>query len=265
MMKPLSDEVLVAYADDELPPAERAAVERRLAHDAEARDRLAAFTSTGQWLARAYDDTLREPVPEALLATVREAQHPAAPAAAAEARRRSFWQRLRDPGWRSVWPAIGGMGGGMGVGLATGIALMLAWPGTDPVAPDLGELVGRALESAAGGEPVRFELADVTLEVTPIGTLRTGAGEICREFTQAQGVAGEAPVVTHGVACRADEPALWQTVARLELLPPAADSPGFGLASAAPQLVLDALVGSLGEVEHLPADVERELLAAGWR
>jgi len=258
MMKPLSDEILVAYADDELPAAERAVVERRLAHDAEARDRLAAFTSTGQWLARAYDDTLREPVPEALLAAIREARDPAAPGAAAQ---RSLWQRLRDPGWRSVWPAIGGMG----VGLATGIALMLASPGTDPVAPDFADLVGRALETAAGGEPVRFELAGETLEVTPIGTLRTAAGEICREFTQLQGVVGEAPVVTHGVACRADEPAMWQTVARLELPPPAADGPGFGLASAAPQPVLDALVDSLGEVEHLPADVERDLLQAGWR
>lgn len=261
MMKPLSDEILVAYADDELPAAERAVVERRLAHDAEARDRLAAFTSTGQWLARAYDDTLREPVPEALLAAIRAARDPAAPAAAAEARQRSFWQRLRDPGWRSVWPVMGGTG----VGLATGIVLMLALAGTDPVTPDLADLVGRALENAAGGEPMRFELADETLEVTPIGTLRTAAGEICREFTQLQGVVGEAPVVTHGVACRADEPAMWQTVARLELPPPAADSPGFGLASAAPQLVLDALVDSLGEVEHLPTDVERDLLQAGWR
>lgn len=249
MMKPLSDEILVAYADDELPAAERAVVERRLAHDAEARDRLAAFTSTGQWLARAYDDTLREPVPEALLAAIRAARDPAAPAAAAEARQRSFWPVM----------------GGTGVGLATGIVLMLALAGTDPVTPDLADLVGRALENAAGGEPMRFELADETLEVTPIGTLRTAAGEICREFTQLQGVVGEAPVVTHGVACRADEPAMWQTVARLELPPPAADSPGFGLASAAPQLVLDALVDSLGEVEHLPADVERDLLQAGWR
>lgn len=264
MMKPLSDEILVAYADDELPAAERAVVERRLAHDAEARDRLAAFTSTGQWLARAYDDTLREPVPDVLLAAVRDAGK-ATPLAVAGAPQRSLWQRLRDFRRRSVWPALGGVG----LGFATGIALMLAWPGSSPIAPSVGpdvdRLVAQALETAAGGEPVRFQLAGETLEVTPIGTLRTAAGDICREFSQMREAAGEAPVVTHGVACRADDAAMWQTVARLELPRPAADSPGFELASAAPQRILDALVDSLGEVEQLPADVERELVETGWR
>jgi hypothetical protein len=266
MMKPLSDEILVAYADDELPAAERAVVERRLAYDAEARDRLAAFTSTGQWLARAYDDTLREPVPEALLAAIRTAGHEAAPTAAPQ---RTFWQRLRDPDWRSVWPAMGAVGGGIGVGLAAGIALLLAWPGQGPggapVAADVEGLVAQALETAAGGEPVRFELAEAALEVTPIGTVRTAAGEICREFSSALEVAGADPAVSHGVACRARDAAVWQTVARVELLPLAPDAPGFALASGAPQQVLDAVVDTLGEVEHLPADVERELLAAGWQ
>lgn len=266
MRKPLSDEILVAFADDELPASERAVVERRLAHDAEARDRLAAFTSTGQWLARAYDDTLREPVPDTLLDAIRAERDATPPAAApAGAHRRSLWRRLRDPGWRSVWPVMGGAG----VGFAAGIALLLAGPGFGPVAPPFGPDVERqvaeALETAAGGEPVRFELAGDALEITPIGTLRTAAGDFCREFTQQLDVAGAVPVVTHGVACRAGDRATWETVARVELLPAAAETPGFALASGAPQRVLDAVVEVLGEVEHLPADVERELLQAGWR
>jgi anti-sigma-K factor RskA len=263
MMKPLSDEILVAYADDELPPAERAAVERRLAHDAEARDRLAAFTSTGQWLARAYDDTLREPVPEGLLAAIRDETGTASPTGSGTAKQRSLWRRLGAPDWRSAWPAMGGVG----LGLATGIALMLVWPGAGPLSPDVALLVDQALETAAGGEPLQFELAGERLEITPIGTVRTAAGEVCREFTQVRSTAAPQPVVTHGLACRAaDGPdaLVWRTVARVELLPPTAETPGFGLASGAPQVLLDALVETLGEVEQLSPDAERQLLEAGW-
>lgn len=263
MMKPLSDEILVAYADDELPPAERAAVERRLAHDAEARDRLAAFTSTGQWLARAYDDTLREPVPDALLAAIRQQRGAASPAGSAAAEHRSLWRRLGAPDWRSAWPAMGGVG----LGLATGIALMLAWPAPVPLSPDVDLLLDQALETAAGGAPLAFELAGERLEITPIGTVRTAGGEICREFTQVRGAAAAEPVVTHGLACRtADGPdaRVWRTVARVELLPPSAETPGFGLASGAPQVLLEALVETLGAVEQLPPDAERQLLEAGW-
>ncbi len=263
MMKPLSDEILVAYADDELPPTERAAVERRLAHDAEARDRLAAFTSTGQWLARAYDDTLREPVPEALLAAIRAQRDTTSPAGSAAAKDLSLWRRLRAPDWRSAWPAMGGVG----LGLATGIALMLVWPHAGPLAPDVTLLVDQALETAAGGEPLQFELAGERLEITPIGTVRTAGGEICREFTQVRGATAQESVVTHGIACRTaggpDAPA-WRTLAKVELLPPSAETPGFGLASGAPQVLLDALVETLGAVEQLPPDAERQLLEAGW-
>ena len=263
MMKPLSDEILVAYADDELPPAERASVERRLAHDAEARDRLAAFTSTGQWLARAYDDTLREPVPEALLAAIRDARGTASPAGSGAAKQRSLWRRLGAPDWRSAWPAMGGVG----LGLATGIALMLVWPAAGPLAPDVALLLDQALETAAGGEPLQFELAGERLEITPIGTVRTATGEICREFTQVQGAAVPEPIVTHGLACRtADGPGApaWRTVARVELVPPSGETPGFGLASGASQVLLEALLETLGAVEQLPPDVERQLMEAGW-
>lgn len=264
MMKPLSDEVLAAYADDELPAAERAAVERRLAHDAEARDRLAAFTSTGQWLARAYDDTLREPVPEGLLAAI-HAERDGAPATrSAAAPGRTFWQWLRVHDWGVAWPALGGMG----VGLATGIALLLAWPGDGRMAPDVDRLVSRALETAAGGEPRVFEVAGGRLEITPIGTMLTDAGEICREFTRVDDTAAAAPAVSHGIACRASDgstqPA-WQTVARVEFPAPEAETAAFGLASGAPQVLLEALLETLGPARPLSPEAERQLLEAGWQ
>ncbi len=266
-MNTLSDEILVAYADDELPPAKRAAVERRLAHDAEARDRLAAFTSTGQWLARAYDDTLRATPPDALVRAIREeAARPRA--AAAEGRplspRRSFWQRLRAPGWSLAGPAFGGAG----VGLAAGIALMLALPGGEPAGLGEAALIDAALETAASGEPLVAEVGGQRLEITPIGTVRTADGAFCREFTEIRETGRAAPMVTHGLACRTDDPTTgpgWRTVARIDLSPAGTEGTGFALASGNEQQLFEALMATLATPQVLTPEEERERLGEGWR
>jgi hypothetical protein len=265
-MKPLSDEILVAYADDELAPPERAAVERRLAHDADARDRLAAFTSTGQWLARAYDDTLRASPPDDLVRAIRAAAGGAAASTgtAVLQPRRTLWQRLRAADWSLMGPGMGGVG----VGLAAGVALMLAMPGSESGAPDEERLIAAALETAASGEPHLAELPDGRLEITPIGTVRTGDGSVCREFTEIRETGTAAPVVTHGLACRTSAPeatAAWQTVARIDLTPASTEGPGFALASGDPQAVFEALLAALGEPEVLSPEEERERLREGWQ
>ena len=265
-MKTLSDELLVAYADDELPPAQRAAVERRLAHDAEARDRLGSFTSTGQWLARAYDDSLRATPPEALVRAIREAAAPPTATAIAGPRilRKTFWERLRASSWSVAGPGFGGLG----VGLAAGVALMMALPGSEPIGLAVDELVAQTLETAASGEPRVLEVAGERVEITPIGTVRTAAGEYCREFTEIRETGAAAPVVTHGLACRSTGPAVeaaWQTVARIDLTPAKAEAAGFALASGNEQQVFDALLAALGTPEVLSPDEERAQLAEGWR
>lgn len=65
--QPLSDEVLMAYADGALDAAERSHVEAILAHDLDARNRLAVFQNTGDVLGRVFDQPLHEPVPNRLL------------------------------------------------------------------------------------------------------------------------------------------------------------------------------------------------------
>jgi hypothetical protein len=66
----LSDEMLMAYADGELAPKARAAVEAQLATDAEARERLKVFEATRAPIAELYNETLQEPVPGHLLKLV---------------------------------------------------------------------------------------------------------------------------------------------------------------------------------------------------
>ena len=62
------DDRLVAYLDGELETAERRAVEARLDADPAAAARMAALTRSGNLLRRAFDEIVREPVPNRLIA-----------------------------------------------------------------------------------------------------------------------------------------------------------------------------------------------------
>lgn len=67
MQKP-SDELLVAYLDGELDERRCSEVESWLEQDASARERLAQLTESAALLRAAFDEVLREEVPERLLA-----------------------------------------------------------------------------------------------------------------------------------------------------------------------------------------------------
>jgi hypothetical protein len=64
----ISDEILMAYADGELSPAERAAIAAALERDPYLRERLASFSFTRGPMARVYDEALLAPLPARLLA-----------------------------------------------------------------------------------------------------------------------------------------------------------------------------------------------------
>lgn len=67
MNMPLTDEQLCAYLDNELDQAARATVERALAQDAAAREKLAFWSAQSGSLRRALDDSLDEPLPAGLI------------------------------------------------------------------------------------------------------------------------------------------------------------------------------------------------------
>jgi hypothetical protein len=64
----IPDEVLMAYVDGELPPAEQAAVIAALERDPGLRQRLECFSFTRGPMAQVYDETLLAPMPPRLLA-----------------------------------------------------------------------------------------------------------------------------------------------------------------------------------------------------
>ena len=70
MAKP-SDEQLIAYLDGELAEDERALVALALEGDTELRDRAARLTESAALLRAAFDEVVREPVPDRLIAAAR--------------------------------------------------------------------------------------------------------------------------------------------------------------------------------------------------
>ena len=89
--------MLMAYADGELPAEEARELEASLGADPALRQRLEPYMTTGVSLAALFDQPLREPVPERLLATVR---------AAAAATRHAPMQARRRPRMTSFFSAM---------------------------------------------------------------------------------------------------------------------------------------------------------------
>lgn len=67
-MQRLTDERLIAYLDGELDESERAAVMLALEEDGSLRDRAARLSESAALLRAAFDEVLREPLPEQLIA-----------------------------------------------------------------------------------------------------------------------------------------------------------------------------------------------------
>ena len=92
-----SDEKLVAYLDGELAESERQEIAHRLERDAELRERAAHLGESAAMLRAAFDEVLREPVPERLLAAARGETGAVVDLAAVRAQR---WKRvLGDSRW----------------------------------------------------------------------------------------------------------------------------------------------------------------------
>jgi anti-sigma factor RsiW len=82
----IPDETLMAYADDELEPAQRAEVEAAVAADPQLAERVARHRALRKKLNAAFDPVLLETVPDAMVAQIRGAPasgHSAKPAGAA--------------------------------------------------------------------------------------------------------------------------------------------------------------------------------------
>lgn len=243
-MKP-SDETLMAYADGELAPAERNAVEAALRVDNDVRARLAVYEETRDLLRTALVGVAAEPVPERLVAAVLNAplsrSYPIAGPDAGLVRGR-LPRRYALPLAASV---------ALCLGLAGGHLLTPSGPG--PIEA-ITTAIGPALERMPSGHVAQSALG----EVMPLATVRLPSGQYCREFE----ILPSTGRPLTGVACR--EEAGWMP---LGLLVEAGPATGENFVPAdGPPRHADLLLGLVSEnPETVTSEGEVALVESGWQ
>lgn len=176
---PISEEMLVAYADGELDEVNRRRVERALAQDAALAARLAAHQRVAAALGATFGPVAQEAVPDRFHALLTDAARvvPIAPA----------HRPSRRPG---LWMPFA-----LAASLALGLVVGHGFDRSDaPVAMREGHMIAQgALAGALDTQLASAQPADAT---TRIGlSFRAKGGQWCRSF------AGDA---LSGVACRSD-------------------------------------------------------------
>jgi len=239
------DETLMAFADGELDEAQSQALEEALATDDALAERLAVFLDSRRLVGDALKPLIDEPVPEALLVSVRRMAEDAQRAAdkpqdnvvAFQPRQQSVAaptaRRWLMPLAASVVAVITGI-----IGFSVGRM--------GPPPADSGAEIASALDREASGNDIALDASGKVLHV--IATFRDERGDVCREY-ELKEPAGR----TLTIACRQQDG--WTT--RLALTAPAAD----GYVPASSQETVDAYLASIQAGAPLSAEEERIALA----
>jgi hypothetical protein len=247
MSMSFSDEVLMAYADEELEPAQRAAVEQAMAVDPEVARRVAEHKALRERLHRAYEPILGEEIPERLLETAHARAAQSVDNMIPLQRKAS---RARPLPW--LWTAIAAsVLAGVGIGQLTPLL-----GGAGPFASRDGQLFARGALANALEHQLASNQAPHAAVQMGISFLAKD-GRYCRTFTVTErgGLAG--------LACR--EPRDWQIQM---LMQSASESEGRAQYRPAASPLPDAIAqAAQAQMSGEPLDAHGESAAreSGWR
>lgn len=237
----ISDELLMAYADDELTPQQRAEVERAMQEDAKLASAVERHRRLRRRLHDAFAPALGETVPDRLLRTL---QAPRATNVVDLSSRRTKTDRLR---WSArEW-------GAMAACLVAGVAL-----GVYALNFNAGAIVARdgalvASRSLANALDAKLAADQTTADPVRIGiSFRDRGGDYCRTFSMSESLAG--------LACKQGE--RWQV--QLLSADTGSDAQYRQAGSETPAAVL-TLVEQKIAGEPLNADGETAARAANWK
>jgi hypothetical protein len=242
-----SDEMLMAYADQELDPAQRAAVEHAMASDPEIARRVAEHKALRARLHATYEPVLREEMPARLLDTVRE-QSQGRGENVIPLHRRT--QRMRQSGWQ--WIALA-------ASLLLGVVIgqFAGYPTrVGPFATRDGQLLARGeLASALSQQLASTQNphASVQLGVSYLAK----DGEYCRTFTLTDRRS------LAGLACR--DARDWQVQMLVQSVSETAPGTQYRRAASA---IPDAIARAVdAQISGGPLDAREEAAAkgSGWR
>jgi hypothetical protein len=242
-----SDETLMAYADDELDPRTRAAVDAAMATDPEIARRVEQHKALRAKLRSAFDKVLDEPVPDRLVATARTS-----PAM----RREGNVVPLRRKPVRRAWSSSA-QWGAIAASLVIGALLGQAWvrsSATGPILTRNGELrASGTLERALSGQLASNQPAKAPVQIGL--SFRAKSGDYCRTFSLNEGGS------LAGLACRDDDG--WRVRVLAQRAPENNTDRYRQAASSMPHSVLQAVDEEMAG-EPLDAQAEAAARNRGW-
>jgi hypothetical protein len=249
----IPDETLMAYADGELDPVTRDAVESAIREDPQLQRRLAQHRALRQQVQSAYAAELYEEVPQRLLAAVRgAAATPDAKAVSLARRGAADVSVVRTQTWRGRWAIPVSMAASVIAGVGLGFFM---WGRESPLVQGAeGALVARGQLASALSNQLAADQSESSAVQMGVSFLAK-SGDYCRTFTL-PGAASPA-----GLACRRGKD--WQ----IQALTPRAGSSGGSEYRTAASAMPEALLRSVEEQsagEPLDQAGERAARASGW-
>jgi anti-sigma factor RsiW len=269
----IPEETLMAYADDELEPAQKAEVEAAIAGDPQLAARVERHRALRKKLNAAFDPILLETVPDTLVTSVRTT--PATPpgvmpergatitdlrrvraarAAGAKESAASARRRVDTPQRPWTWFEWGAMAASIAAG-AVIAHLVLRTPDVSRIGTEGGQLIAQGdLADALSAQLVSEQPADAPVQIGV--SFRSKAGDTCRTFTMRE------THVLGGLACR--EGNRWR-VPVLADAPAASSAGGYKPAGGSmPAAVLKAVEEQISG-EPLDAEGEAAARSRGWK
>jgi hypothetical protein len=241
-----SEETLMAYADGELDPQTRSAVEAAMAVDPQIARKIAQHKALHSKLRSAFDPILDEPPPTRLTAAAR-----GAPAVRREG---NVIPLRRKPAARWSWPQWGAIAASLVVGVLAG-QMLLRSPGTGTITTRNGQL----LASGVLAQALSDQLASNQAPTAPVQigvSLRSKNGDYCRTF-----VVRETAAVA-GLACREQQE--WRIQALAQTAPTSENGSQLRpAASSLPRSILQAVDETIAG-EPLDASAEAAARSKDW-
>lgn len=243
-----SEETLMAYADNELDAATRAAVEAAMAVDPEIARRVAQHTALRGKLRLAFSNVAQEPIPQRLVNAAR-----GVPAVRREGNviplRRKVPSHWTLPQWASLAASLV-------LGVIIGQAMLRSGSPGAPITTRDGQLLASGTLAHALSE----QLASAQAEPTPVQigvSFKSKAGTYCRTFTIRESTLS-------GLACRQKDDWHVQVLAQsTPTTPPAAGGAYRQAASEMPKSVLQAVDDTIGG-DALDAHAEAAAREKSW-
>jgi anti-sigma factor RsiW len=273
----IPDETLMAYADGELEPAQRAEVEAAMTADPKLAERVEQHRALRRKLSSALDPVLLETLPNALVATVRTS--PAAvpgaatdrsaaergatvtdlrrvrAARAAEAKEAAaFARRAETPRVTWTWFEWAAVAASVAIGAVIAHVAMKS-PDTSRIGTDGGRLVAQAdLAQALSTQLAIDQPVDAPVQIGV--SFRSKAGDTCRTFTMKE------QHVLGGLACRQQNK--WHVQLLADAPPGSNSESGYKPAGGSMPASVVAAVEKQIDGEPLDAAAEAAARARGW-